>query len=152
MKGMACVAALALLAGCQTIGEERPAVELDQEATDVDFQVKESKALSHLAKLETAVADYYKIEHKVPAKLTDLIPKYLADIPIVEIVGARHKDTSAVQYYPGDIILDGRIDGTRLKDSGRWGYAYTEKQVIIFIDCTHRNPKGLPWYQARGIY
>ncbi|MFA6316367.1 MAG: hypothetical protein WC943_03030 [Elusimicrobiota bacterium] len=152
MRTMACVAAFALLCGCQTLGEERPAVELDQEATEVDFVVKESRTLSILAKLETAIADFYKTEGKVPRKLTDLVPKYLADIPTVELVGARHKDTSAVQYYPADIIRDGQIDGSRLKDSGKWGYAYNEKQVIVFVDCTHRNSKGVPWFQVRGIY
>jgi hypothetical protein len=149
---MACVAALAFLCGCQTLGEEHQAVELDQEARDIDQVVKETKTFSALAKIETALDEYLRTEGKVPAKLTDLIPKYLADIPSVELVGARHKDTSAVQYYPGGVIRDERIDGSQLRDSGKWGYAFTEKQVIIFVDCTHRNSKGIPWFQARGIY
>lgn len=152
MRTLAWVAAAALLCGCQTLGEEPRVEELDQEAGEVDLAVKESKTLSVLAKLETAVADYYKAEGKIPRKLTDLVSKYLADVPTVQLPGSRHKETGAVQYYPGDIIRDGQIDGSRLKDSGKWGYAFTDKQVIIFVDCTHRNSKGLPWYQVRGIY
>ncbi|MBI5210297.1 MAG: hypothetical protein HY927_10035 [Elusimicrobia bacterium] len=151
MKRIVWIVALAVLGGCQTLDTDR-GLELDQETSDVDFQVKESKTLSILAKIETAVADYVKTEKEIPPKLTALVPKYLADIPLVELPGTRHKDSSAVQYYPSSIIHDGVIDGTLLKDSGKWGYVFTDRQVIVFIDCTHRSSKGVPWYQARGVY
>jgi hypothetical protein len=46
----------------------------------------------------------------------------------------------------------GKIDGTRLKDTGRWGYASNGRRVIVFIDCTHPDSRGKPWHRARGMF
>ena len=126
--------------------------DLSQNAINIDVHMKESRTLSALAKLETSLSDFYKAENRIPQKLDTLIPRYLAEIPTVETSVKKHKDTAAVQYYPSDVIRDGQIDGTKLKDTGRWGYSFNERQVIIFVDCTHTTSRGNPWYQERGVY
>ena len=143
---------LVFMAGCAGHEGEIGGREMDQTVHDVDVKIKESRTLSALGKLQASIADYYKTEKKIPANLERLIPKYLADMPTVEIAVRGHKDNTKVQYYPSDIMRDGQVDGTRLKDTGKWGYTFNERQVIIFVDCTHPSTRGSPWYQERGVY
>ena len=44
------------------------------------------------------------------------------------------------------------VNGSRLKDTGGWGYVHNDRQVIIFVDCIHKMMDGKFWYQARGVY
>src|SRR5206468_2359631 len=50
-----------------------------------DVYTQESRTLSGLATLETRINDYIKGEGKIPDKLEELIPRYLAEIPTVEL-------------------------------------------------------------------
>lgn len=126
--------------------------DMDQNVSQVDLRIKESRTLSALAKLETSLSDFYKAENRIPQKLDSLIPRYLAEMPSVETAIKRHSDNSRVQYYPSGIIRDGHIDGTQIKDTGRWGYSFNERRAIIFVDCTHTTSRGTPWYQERGVF
>lgn len=145
--------ALTGAAGCGSLGkDEIGGREMDQTVNDVNFRIKESRTLSSLAKLESSISDYYKAENKIPSKIESLIPKYLGEVPTVEISVRGHKDTSDIKYYSSDILRDGQVDGTKIKDTGKWGYVFNERQVIIFVDCTHTTSRGAPWYQERGVY
>lgn len=112
----------------------------------------ESHSLSRLAALERSLNDYIQATGKVPAKLDTLVPEFLAEIPDVELGFKEHKDRSDVHYYPASVIVGGGINGAALGDSGSWGYAYNDKRVILFIDCTHQRMDGSLWYKARGVF
>ena len=97
--------------------------------------------------METALASFVKGERRIPERLDELVPKYLAEIPSVDIAVGGHHETNAVKYYASDLLRDGQIDGTKLKDTGKWGYVHNDRQVVIFVDCTHPSSRGQPWYQ-----
>lgn len=143
----------ALAGGCSFLrGDDIGGKDMDQNVSQVDSRIKESRTLSALAKLEASLSDFYKTENRIPQKLDSLIPRYLAEMPVVETAIKRHRDNSNVKYYPSSVIRDGHIDGTQIDDTGRWGYSFNERQVIIFVDCTHTTSGGTPWYQARGVF
>ena len=153
MRRTCFVLLLAASGGCAMMtGVEPSAKELDKNAADTDTHIRETKTLSTLAALETKIGAYIKAENKIPKDLEDLVPKYLAEIPTVELGVERHKDSSKVKVYPSEVMRDGQIDGTQLRDTGKWGYTFNDRQVIIFVDCTHNSSRGVPWYQERGVY
>lgn len=149
---LAALAAILAAGACRSLGKEDFSPEIEQTIRQVDFSAKESRTLSALAKLEEAISSYYQAEKKIPPNLEALIPKYLAEIPTVEISVRGHRDTAAVRSYPASVLNGGRIDGTRLRDSGRWGYVFNDRQVVVFVDCTHKSSRGRPWYQERGVF
>ncbi len=138
------------LAGCAFSGSRETSPVSESAARQFDVDAHESKTLSGLATLENGVHDYIKGEGRIPGRIEDLIPKYLAEIPVVEI--AKHSESSKVKNYPATVIRDGVIDGTQLRDTGHWGYAHNSRQVIIFVDCTHIDSHGKPWFKDRGVY
>lgn len=153
MRKLTLAAAAFALAGCGTmIGKD--SIERDVEATvrDNERSVIEARTLSGLARLESGVSDYIKHEGKIPPKLDALLPKYLAELPAVEIGVQGHRDTTDVKVFPADVLRDGVLNGTRLSDTGKWGYVFNERQVVVFVDCTHQSSKGRPWYLERGVY
>ena len=153
MFGLTLAVAAVLVGGCRSLWPRDEIITQDAEANirEVEKRAKEDRTLSSLAKLEEGVASYYNGEKKIPKNLDVLVPKYLAEMPVVEI-GQRHWDSAKVQVYPADILKDGQIDGSMLRDTGRWGYVYTDRQVVVFIDCTHKNSRGRPWYGERGYH
>lgn len=145
-------AAALAAAGCGGFTRDRITREVEQNVQEVDLRAIESRTLGHLSALEAAIADFYRAENRAPAKLEELIPKFLPDIPQVELGVRGHSATNEVRKYPPEVIQDGVIDGVQLKDTGRWGYAAKGNRVIVFVDCVHRTSKGNPWYQERGVY
>ena len=116
-----------------------------------DASVSEDRTRMSLGALESAVADYVKTEQHVPEKLNLLIPKYLAEIPSLD-VPACGGESNRVESYPSSTLRDGQVDGTSIRGSGHRGYVYNESRVVIFVDCLKPSPKGVPWYQVRGAY
>jgi hypothetical protein len=151
-KLLLAVAALGLAGCASVIG--RDSIERDVENTvrDNERSVIEARTLSGLARLESSVSDYIKHEGKIPAKLDALIPKYLGELPMVELGVQGHRDTTDVKVFSADVLRDGVLNGTRLTDTGRWGYVFNERQVVLFVDCTHQSTRGRPWYLERGVY
>lgn len=125
---------------------------IDAEVSQAEKNARESRTLSHLAALELAVSDYIKAEGRIPPKLEALVPKFAAEVPSVDLGVKGHRETADAVYYPSDVIRDGAVDGTRIKDSGRWGFVHNDRQVIIFVDCTHKSSRGRPWYKERGVF
>lgn len=149
-------AAIGLLAtgfsGCASLtGKDEASVEFDKETSADDAHVREDKTRNSLSSLEAAVADYVKTENKVPDKLELLIPKYIAQIPSLD-VPACGGETNSIQNYPPSILRDGQVDGSALRGTGRWGYVYNDARVVVFIDCLKPSSTGVPWYQMRGVY
>ncbi len=145
------LAAVAAFLGCGGVRDDS-ARDLDASFRSSENQVKESRTLASLGKLEASLADHTKHEKKIPARLEDLIPKYLAEMPAVELGLREHRDSSAAKNYPTSVLRGGQVDGTRIGDTGKWGYVFTEDRVVVFVDCTHLSRRGKPWYQERGVY
>ncbi|MBI5630981.1 MAG: hypothetical protein HY921_08865 [Elusimicrobia bacterium] len=138
--------------GCQSSRDEVISRETELNLQEADARTRELRTISGLAKLEASLSDYYKAEKHIPKALEDLIPKYLAEMPMAETGVRGHKDTTEVRIYGFDVLRGGQIDGSRLKDTGGWGYVYNDRQIVVFVDCTHKSSSGRPWYQERGVY
>jgi hypothetical protein len=155
MRQLFLLAALAVISsGCANmfgLGKDDASADFDRETNANDVQVREDKTRMNLRAIESAIADYVKAENKIPAKLDNLIPKYLAAVPPLD-VPACGGENDKVMYYPADALRDGQVDGSRLRGSGRWGYVYNESRVVVFVDCLKPSDKGIPWYQERGVY
>ena len=138
--------------GCASMfGKDEAAAEFDKETSADDARVLEDKTRTALSALESAVADYVKTEQKVPEKLEQLIPKYLSQIPSLDVPACRG-ESNQVQNYPPSILRDGQVDGASIKGTGRWGYVYNDARVVVFVDCLKPSSSGVPWYQMRGVY
>jgi len=155
----AALAAAALLSGCSWSlmrGEGGraavPARDANDEIRRSERSASESHTISRLSAIERSINDFIQAEHRIPNSLDDLIPKYIAEIPEAELGVRSHKDSNIVRYYPREIIVGGQVNGSRLKDTGGWGYVHNDRQVIIFVDCIHKMMDGKFWYQARGVY
>ena len=131
--------------------KDEAAADFDKETSANELRVKEERVRSSLAQLETRLADYTKAEKKIPAKLESLVPKYLAEIPTLDLPVCGH-ESRKIEVYTPEILRDGAIDGSRIRASGRWGYVYNAYQVVIFVDCLKPSLRGVPWYQERGVY
>ncbi|MCX5789978.1 MAG: hypothetical protein NTX64_15960 [Elusimicrobia bacterium] len=138
------------LSACAFFGAEHGTAELDSAVARSDRVLRESKTVSSLAAIEKSLDDYVQHEGKIPARLDVLIPKYAAEIPLADPAVSRHAASNDVTYYPSNVIRDGVVDGTRIKDSDGWGYAANDRQIIIFVNCTHTNSHNRPWYREPG--
>lgn len=133
------------------LGKDEAAMDFDKETSANEARVKEDRVRSALAQLESRLADYTKAEKKIPEKLEKLVPKYLAEIPTLDLPVCG-RETSKVENYKPDILRDGQVDGSRIAGTGRWGYVYNDHQIVIFVDCLKPSLRGVPWYQERGVY
>ena len=153
MKRSILVALAAALAACAFASrEERFPKGMSDDVARSVRRSAESQTLSRMASLERSLNDFIQAKGRIPAKLTELVPEYLAQIPDVELGMKEHKDSADVQYYPAAVIVGGGINGAALSDSGGWGYAHNDRQVIVFVDCTHARMDGSLWYKTRGVF
>lgn len=153
MKKALLLAVTAALAACSfMMREDRYPRGMSDEVARSVRRTAESHTLSRLAALERSLNDYIQAKGRIPAKLEDLVPEYIAEVPDVEMGLKEHKDRSEVAYYPASVIVGGGLNGAALRDTGGWGYAYNERRVIVFVDCTHARMDGSVWYKARGVF
>ena len=150
------ILALTLLASCSLgcsslFSKDEASADFDRETSAAEARIKEDKVRSSLGRFEASIADFYKAEKRIPERLDQLVPKYLAEVPSLDLPVCG-RETDKVQVYPADILRGGQVDGSRLKGTGRWGYVYNERQVVIFVDCLKSSSHGVPWYQERGVY
>jgi hypothetical protein len=132
------------------------AKDMDNAVFKAEVKAAETQTLSFLGHIDSSIAAYYQAEKKIPKSLDALVPKYLFEIPIVELGLPTHHDTRTVAVYPPSILKNGKIDGRKIKDTGGWGYVVNGRQVIVFVDCTQ--PLKYPlspsaprfWYQQTG--
>lgn len=132
--------------------------DMDDAATKIEVRADESQTLSFLGNIDSAIAAYYQDQHKIPENLDVLVPKYLFEIPLVELGIPGHHNTRRVTVYGPEVLRNGHIDGGKIKDTGGWGYVVNGRQVIAFVDCTQplRDPlsPSAPrfWYQQVGAH
>jgi hypothetical protein len=146
--------ALPMLAGCGLFSGRpvrRSGNDVEAALESSERSARESRTISNLAALEKSLGDFVRHEGRIPENLDLLVPKYAAEIPPVDTGVGGHRASSNVTYYRSDVIRDRVVDGSRLKDTGGWGYAYNDRQVILFVDCTHSNSRKRPWYREAGI-
>ena len=149
VRAVAVFAIAALCSGCAFF-ENREERALDSDFARSDRSARESRTVSSLAFIEKSLDDYVQHERKIPDRLDLLVPTYAPEIPVADAGVGGHGASNRVTYYPSSVIRDGVVDGTRLKDTGYWGYVANDRQIIIFVDCTHKNSHGRAWYQEPG--
>ncbi len=112
----------------------------------------EAKTKGNLASLRSAVSVYYgDTEGSYPSSPDELVPKYIIAIPELNLTD--HPGVWGVEHYGSEVCVRisdhrGKIDGTRLKDTGKWGYVSDEKSPCrgtVFVDCTHTDSRGAAW-------
>lgn len=146
------VFSVVLMSGCGGMfAKDEAAEDFAKETSANEARVKEDRVRSSLAQLETRLADYTKTENKIPAKLERLVPKYLAEIPSLDLPVCG-RESNKVEVYPPEVLRDGQVDGSRIRGTGRWGYVFTDDRIVIFVDCLKPSLRGVPWYQERGVY
>lgn len=151
-KLMWTVVSVVLMSGCGGMfTKDEAAEDFAKETSANEARVKEDRVRSSLAQLEARLADYIKTEKKIPPKLEKLVPKYLGEIPSLDLPVCG-RESSKVEVYPPEILRDGQVDGSRLRGTGRWGYVFTDDRIVIFVDCLKPSLRGVPWYQERGVY
>ncbi len=150
----ALIAAALLTAGCAGImgGQDSPANDFEREVRANEMRIKEDRTRSNLAQIESSLSDYIKAGNPIPKSLNKLVPKYLAEVPPLDLPVCGGAESDTVMVYPSDVLRDGQVNGTRLRGTGRWGYVFTDDRVVIFVDCLKPALNGLPWYQVRGVY
>ena len=153
MNKIILTATLLLTAGCAAMlgGKDESAADFENETSANEARVKEDRVRSSLAQLEARMADYTKTERTIPTKLEKLVPKYLGEIPTLDLPVCG-RESSQVEVYPTDVLRDGQVDGSRIRGTGRWGYVFNDRQIVIFVDCLKPSLRGVPWYQERGVY
>lgn len=110
-----------------------------------------------LGSLRSASILYYSdTEGNYPAGLDALIGRRgLTSMPRTD-VGVHAKSVEWNAY--GDEVCepvasdpkDGKLGGARLRDTGGWGYVADPKSNcwgMVFVDCTHADSKGKPWFE-----
>jgi len=151
-KFMWTVVSVVLMSGCGGMfAKDEAADDFAKETSANEAKVKEDRVRSSLAQIEARLSDYTKTEKKIPAKLEKLVPKYLAEIPSLDLPVCG-RESSKVEVYGPEILRDGQVDGSRLRGTGRWGYVFTDDRIVIFVDCLKPSLRGVPWYQERGVY
>ncbi|MDX6770066.1 MAG: hypothetical protein SF051_11080 [Elusimicrobiota bacterium] len=144
----ASLAACSSLTGARDMGGSS---DFESDTSATDLRVREDRARAGLGKIESSLADFVKTEKKIPARLEELIPKYLAELPTLSLPTCG-RDTDRVEPYGPEILRGGQVDGSRIKGTGRWGYVYNDGRVVVFVDCVKPSTRGVPWYQERGAY
>jgi hypothetical protein len=152
MRYLALAVLIAAAAGCADMtGAKDIPTDIDTRSGAVDSSAMENDARTSLGQIETALGAYVKAESSIPDALDQLIPKYLGAIPPLDLTPCGRR-TEDVQNYTSDYLLNGQVDGARIKGRGTWGYVHDASRVVVFIDCRKPNSNGVPWYQVRGIY
>jgi len=92
-----------------------------------------------------ASMNIYKQENKGkhPKTLIDL-SKSGALISIPNTYIPEHERSDEVELYDEIILKNGEIDGSKVRDTGKWGYI--PELSIVFISCTHNDYTGKPLY------
>lgn len=155
MRRFSAVLAALFFSGCRVGfgGRRAPAPPAPiLEITELERALMESRTLSNLAALEAALGQFIAKEGKAPAKLEELIPKYISELPPLELGFLGHKTGKGSLRYPPELIQNEILEGSRLEDSGLWGYAGSGLKGKVFVDCSHSTSRGILWYREKGMF
>ena len=135
MKRLSVALALAVFAAA--------AVKADK-LDDLTRMSREGSAKGSLGSLRSGLAIYYgDTEGNYPANLSALVPKYIKEVPALEL--PEHKKTNKVVIVKK---AKGKSVEPYLKDTGGWLYFSGSKtgelEGTLVIDCKHKEYKGRP--------
>lgn len=136
-----------LLGGC-AFGGRAPAE--PRQAGPEERLILESSTLTNLAFLEASLGAFLKANGKPPARLEQLVPDFIGNLPALELGLAAHADGAEVHDYGPGVLENGTLRESMLKDTGRWGYAVEGDRARVFVDCTHESSRARPWFKERG--
>lgn len=139
-------------------------VSLFDKFSNLEQKSKEGATKGGLGSLRAALSIYYGDTEGAyppsPAGLIAPVPgvppvtgaryPYLTAIPRVQIKD--HPPTDAVEIYGKEVCAAGRsmdVDPAKLRDTGKWGYVADKTAPCwgtLFVDCTHKDSKGVAWY------
>ncbi|MFA6319008.1 MAG: hypothetical protein WC943_16480 [Elusimicrobiota bacterium] len=112
-------------------------------------QAKEAGTKGSLEGLRSGVSTYSRQNNgQYPVAFNQLYPRFIANIP--PAFTAAHGEVAEVQAYGAEACSGAVIDGSRLKDTGGWGYVSDKSAPCwgrLFVDCTHSDSDGTAWHQ-----
>lgn len=119
---------------------------------ELALKAQEGSAKANLGALRSALAIHYgDTEGQYPKDLSELVPKTLREMPELKL--ADHPPTGEVTAYGNEACVaggsGGQIEGSRLQDSGKWGYVNDPNSPCwgsLFVDCTHADSSGKSWF------
>jgi hypothetical protein len=112
----------------------------DEERTNKDSTIKRN--LTNLrSALTIFISDH---EGDIPYDIRLLKGPYISQFPEVRV--GNHPLTDQFIQYDENICEETQNDFKQLKDTGQWGYTPCHGGRI-FIDCTHKDEKGTPYYE-----
>jgi hypothetical protein len=133
----------------KSLAEFAPDSELKTTKQRLDSLVRlslEGKAKGNLGSLRASLAIYYgDTEGKYPKDPKALVPKYLPEIPALELPD--HPASNEII-----VLTDAKGDkiDPYIKDTGKWLYISNPDSPLdgtLVIDCNHKDAKGRLWYQ-----
>jgi hypothetical protein len=153
MRNCALLVLLLLASSCKSMMDKGGfSIGGSSEIAAAEMGALESQTRARLSVLERGLNEYIQAKGEVPDKLDVLIPDYVAEVPET-LTGIKEcRDSAHVFYYKPEVIIDGVIDGSKLRGAGGWGYVFNDERVIIFVDCTRKSKNGTLWYNVRGVY
>ncbi len=127
-----------------------------QRLNDFEIGLNERKMKERIGQMRNNLSMLYGDNLGVfPKDVPSLLAfKQMATIPPIEL--ANHPGSSEIILYDKATCLPGneggwaKIDSSKLKDTGKWGYVVCtdsdgKKNARIFVDCTHADKEGRPW-------
>lgn len=106
----------------------------------------ETETLVTISEVSFALSAYRKEEGIYPKRLKDLAPKYIPEIPAIEIAGhAATTETTDIDSADYDADLSKAV-----KDTGKWIYFSNKKSKYygrVLVDCSHKNAQGTEFYK-----
>jgi hypothetical protein len=139
----------ALKSADESLSKVVPDSQIKEEAKklgDLDKLSREGEAKGNLGSVRSALSIYYgDHDGAYPKTLDELVPKYLPEIPKLELPD--HKRTAAVRVlteYEGGSDKDAQ---KYVKDTGGWLYlgGPESKSMLwgtVLIDCSHKDHNG----------
>lgn len=108
----------------------------------------EGQTRAELAALRSGLVAYYAELNSYPADLRALAPRYVTEIQPAQT--PLHAPSAQVTLYDGSVCSGKAIDGTKLRDTGGWGYVadtHASCWGTVFVDSTQPTARtGTPWF------
>jgi hypothetical protein len=118
--------------------------------------MRAANSVSFLEGLKSVRDQYQKDNGNYPSRLEDLVGKTtvfgikMEKMPVLYI--PEHSETTEVVTYDASVCADKyEVNGSKLKDMGKWAYVTDPAAVcygLVFIDCAHiKKFNNIPWYK-----
>ncbi|MCX5791951.1 MAG: hypothetical protein NTY45_07005, partial [Elusimicrobia bacterium] len=126
---------------------EKRITEYDKEMAENDKNMLETDSTLSLAELMLALGEYKKAKGTSPARLEEVAPAYIKEIPVW--VSRHHSASYKVINYSGSA----KKAGEAVTDAGGWLYFNSPESKFygqVFPNCSHKDQNGKPTYALGG--